>query len=170
MADKIKNVLFLCTGNACRSIIAEALLNHLGSGRFRAFSAGSRPAGRVNPKTLEALARRGIAAPGARSKSWDEFARPGAPVMDGIITVCDNAAGEVCPVWPGHPATGHWGVADPGAREGTPAEKAAFDDTVRKLEARVRKFLALPFESLDGPALKRRLDEIGETADDAAER
>ena len=167
MVDKVKNVLFLCTGNSCRSIIAEALLNHLGGGRFRAFSAGSRPSGYVNPKTLAALARRGIDAPGARSKNWDEFARPGAPAMDVIITVCDNAAGEVCPVWPGHPATGHWGVADPGGMEGTPGETAAFDETVSKLRRRIEKFLALPLTTLDASALKRRLNEIGEAADDA---
>ncbi|MBI1985126.1 MAG: arsenate reductase ArsC [Rhodospirillales bacterium] len=161
MADAVKNVLFLCTGNSCRSIIAEALLNHLGQGRFRAFSAGSHPAGTVNPKTLQALGRRDIPAPGARSKSWDEFAAPKAPKMDFIITVCNNAAGEACPVWPGRPAAGHWGVADPGGLEGNPGETAAFDDTVRTLEARIAAFLDLPLDQLSGAELKRHLNEIG---------
>ncbi|HEX9570236.1 MAG TPA: arsenate reductase ArsC [Rhodospirillales bacterium] len=161
MAEPVKNVLFLCTGNSCRSIIAEALLNHLGRARFRAYSAGSHPAGTVNPKTLQALARRDIPAPGARSKSWDEFAAPKAPKMDFIITVCDNAAGEACPVWPGRPASAHWGVADPGGLEGNPGETAAFNDTVRTLEARIAAFLDLPLDELSDAELKRRLNEIG---------
>ena len=161
MANPVKSVLFLCTGNSCRSIIAEALLNHLGRGRYRAYSAGSHPVGRVSLKTLAALARRRIPVPEARSKSWDEFAEAAAPAMDFIITVCDNAAGEVCPVWPGRPATGHWGIADPGAMEGKPGETAAFDVTVRTLEARIRAFLARPPAALAGPDAKRRLAEIG---------
>jgi arsenate reductase len=168
MADKIKNVLFLCTGNSCRSIIAEALLNHLGQGRFRGFSAGSHPAGQVNRRALAALGRRGIDAPGARSKNWDGFAAAGAPVMDMVITVCDNAAGEVCPIWPGHPATGHWGIPDPAEFEGgDAATDAVFDETCRLLESRIRKFLALPLDGLDAAALRRRLNEIGESADAA---
>jgi arsenate reductase (thioredoxin) len=166
MAEPAKNVLFLCTGNSCRSIIAEALLNHLGHGRFRAFSAGSHPAGVVNPKTLQALARRHVPAPGVRSKTWDEFAKPEAPKMNFIVTVCDSAAGEACPVWPGRPASGHWGVVDPGAMEGTPGEKAAFDSTVRILEARIRAFLALPHSELSRVEAKRRLQEIGTIVDD----
>ncbi len=139
----MKNVLVLCTGNSARSILAEAYLNHAGQGRIRAFSAGSRPGGRVNPLALELLEKKGIRAEGARSKSWDEFAAPGAPRMDLVVTVCDSAAGETCPVWPGAPAREHWGVDDPAAVEGTDAEKrAAFDKAFRELKAKIDAFLA----------------------------
>jgi arsenate reductase len=134
----MRNVLFLCTGNSARSILAEAYLNARGAGRFRAFSAGSRPAGKVNPFALELLAAKGIPAGGARSKSWEEFAAPGAPKLDYVITVCDNAAGEACPLWPGKPVTAHWGVADPAAVQGSDAEKrAAFLAAFAELSARI---------------------------------
>lgn len=137
------NVLFLCTGNSARSILAEAYLNARGAGRFRAFSAGSHPAGKVNPLALELLAAKGIPADGARSKSWDEFAAPGAPKLDYVITVCDNAAGEACPLWPGKPLTAHWGVADPAAVQGSDAEKrAAFLAAFAELSARIDRMLA----------------------------
>jgi arsenate reductase len=162
MSDRTLNVLFLCTGNSARSILAEALLNHLGHGRFRAFSAGSFPAGRVNPHAVRLLGRTGIPAEGARSKSWDEFAAPGAPDIDFVITVCDSAAGEVCPVWPGHPVTAHWGVEDPAAATGPEFE---IDDAFRQafdvLEHRVRALTGLPAASLDRTGMQRRLAEIG---------
>jgi arsenate reductase (thioredoxin) len=158
------NVLFLCTGNSARSILAEALLNHLGAGRFRAFSAGSFPKGAVNPLALDLLREVGLPTNGLRSKSWDEFASAGAPTMDFIFTVCDNAAGEVCPVWPGTPVTGHWGIADPAAVEGTEAEKAsAFRTALRELEARIERFIQLPISGLDHLKLKEKLKEIGQT-------
>lgn len=167
MTEPVKNVLFLCTGNSCRSIIAEALLNHLGRGRFHAYSAGSHPAGMVNSRALAALARRGVPAARARNMAWDEFAAPGAPVMDFIITVCDNAAGEACPVWPGRPASAHWGVPDPALFAGSDRQaEAVFDATLRILEARIRAFLALPPAALSGAAAKRRLQEIGTIGDD----
>lgn len=157
------HVLFLCTGNSARSIIAEALLNGLGGGRFRGFSAGSHPLGRVNALALEVLARNGIATEGARSKSWDEFARPGAPRIDFVITVCGNAAGEVCPVFPGKPVSAHWGVPDPAAVEGTDEEKRqAFRHTLEVMRRRVQRFTSLPFESTDKRALKGAMAEIGE--------
>jgi len=138
------SVLILCTGNSARSILAEALINHHGAGRFRAHSAGSKPAGRVNPLALRALAERGIPVEGLRSKSWDEFGAPGAPVMDMVITVCDNAAGETCPLWPGTPARAHWGLADPAAVTGSEAQKlAAFRDTLRQVEARVARLVEM---------------------------
>ncbi len=156
-------MLFLCTGNSSRSILAEALLNHWGAGKFRAFSAGSFPAGVVNPRAVELLAQLKIPAPGARSKSWKEFAAPGGVEFDFIITVCDNAAGEVCPIWPGQPVTAHWGVEDPAAAGGSDAEKMlAFRNAFRALEHRIRIFVSLPFESLDRIHLRRRLDEIGQ--------
>ncbi|MGE0030795.1 MAG: arsenate reductase ArsC [Steroidobacteraceae bacterium] len=156
------NVLFLCTGNSARSILAESLLNHWGRGRFRAHSAGSFPTGRVNPLALELLSHMKISADGARSKSWDEFAAPGAVEFDFIITVCDNAAGEVCPVWPGRPVTAHWGVEDPAAATGTDAEKMlAFRDAFRALEHRIRIFVNLPLASLDRLRIKQELDRIG---------
>jgi arsenate reductase len=162
MADRIYNVLFLCTGNSCRSIIAEALLNGLGQGRFRAFSAGSHAAGKVNPRALEALQKRGLPTGGYSSKSWDEFAAAGAPVMDFIVTVCDNAAGEVCPAWPGGPLSAHWGVPDPAVFSGTEEEtEKVFDDVITMLERRIRDLTALPLSALSGPALARRLSEIG---------
>lgn len=164
------NILFLCTGNSARSIIAEAIANNLGSGKFAAFSAGSMPTGRVNPHALQLLGRLGLQTDGFRSKSWDEFARPGAPELDFVITVCDNAAGEVCPIWPGQPLTAHWGVPDPAAAQGTATEIAlAFSETYRLLRNRIDLFDNLPIASLDRLSLKRRMDEIG-TINDAPER
>ena len=160
-----RNVLILCTGNSARSVLAEATLNHLGRGRFRAFSAGSQPSGRVNPFALELLTARGHPTDGVRSKSWDEFAAPGAPVMDFIITVCDNAAGEVCPLWPGHPASAHWGVEDPAAAEGSDENKrAAFVTVYTVLRRRIERLIALPLDTLAAPEVKARLHEIGTTA------
>ena len=156
------NVLFLCTGNSARSILAEALLNHWGRGRFRGFSAGSFPTGRVNPHALALLERMSIPAEGARSKSWDEFAVPGAPPLDFVITVCDNAAGEVCPAWPGHPLTAHWGVEDPAAATGSEVDiTSAFRHAFNALEHRIRAFTALPVGSLEHLKLQQQLDEIG---------
>ncbi|WP_439536858.1 arsenate reductase ArsC [Methyloversatilis sp.] len=149
------NVLFLCTHNSARSILAECLLNHLGAGRFRAFSAGSQPSGRVNPFALQALAEAGVDTTGVRSKSWDSFAEPGAPQMDLIITVCDSAAGELCPVWPGHPATAHWGYADPSAATGPDAARLmAFRDTMALIRRRLEILVALPAERLDALRLE----------------
>jgi arsenate reductase len=156
------NVLFLCTGNSARSIMAEALLNYWGHGRFRAFSAGSRPKGAVHPLTLETLARAHLPVGDARSKSWSEFARPGAPELDFVFTVCGNAAREQCPHWPGQPMTAHWGVDDPAAVEGTREEQLrAFHRALRELDARIKLFTSLPLESLDKMALQERLREIG---------
>jgi arsenate reductase len=161
--DRPWNVLFLCTGNSARSILAEALMNHWGKGRFRAHSGGSFPAGRVNPLALELLAHMKIPADGARSKSWDEFAGPGAVQFDFIITVCDKAAGELCPVWPGQPVTAHWGVADPAAATGSDAEKMlAFRDAFRALEHRIRIFANLPPASLERLKTRRDLERIGD--------
>lgn len=160
--DRIYNVLFLCTGNSARSIIAEAILNHDGAGRFRAFSAGSHPTGKVNPIALELLAEDGFPTEGLRSKSWDEFAQPGAPEMDFVFTVCDSAAGETCPVWPGHPMTAHWGIEDPARVVGTHIQqKTAFVTAARYLKNRIANFLALPVRSLDRMALTSQLNEIG---------
>lgn len=146
------NILVLCTGNSARSILAEALFNHLGNqekpGRIRAFSAGSQPTGKVNPLALETLASHGVPLPEARSKSWDEFAAPGAPAIDFIFTVCASAAGEACPIWPGHPTTAHWGIADPAHVEPLAARRTAFEDAYRKLRQRVEGFVALPLETL----------------------
>jgi len=159
---RVFNVLFLCTGNSARSILAEALLGHWGGSRFRAFSAGSQPTGKVNPHALALLERMAIAASDARSKSWDEFAAPGAPPLDFVITVCDNAAGESCPVWPGQPMTAHWGVADPAAVTGSELEvTTAFRAAFNALEHRIRIFTSLPVASLDRLSLQRRLEEIG---------
>ena len=156
------NVLFLCTGNSARSILAEVILNTEGKGRFRAYSAGSFPKGAVNPTALSLLEHLGLATEGLRSKSWDEFAAPGAPEMDFVFTVCDDAAGEICPVWPGHPVTAHWGMPDPAAVEGSDIEKMqAFRETARMLSNRIGVFTALPFEKLDRLKLKTHLDEIG---------
>lgn len=161
-----RHVLFLCTGNSARSILAESLLNALGGGRFVAHSAGSHPAGRVNAFALELLAKHGLPTDGLRSKSWDEFAAPGAPPLDFIFTVCNSAAGETCPLWPGRPATAHWGLPDPAAVQGPDAvRRAAFARTLAALRLRIQLFLALPLASLDGPALKARLADIGRTAD-----
>jgi arsenate reductase len=162
VSDRVYNVLFLCTGNSARSILGEALVNHAGNGRFRGFSAGSTPKGEVHPLTLETLRIAGIPTDGLRSKPWDEFAVPGAPVMDFVFTVCDNAAGEACPVWPGHPMTAHWGIEDPAAVEGTDfARKAAFQDALRFLRNRINTFMALPLESIDRLTLGARLRTIG---------
>ncbi|NLS07901.1 arsenate reductase ArsC [Rhizobium sp. P32RR-XVIII] len=162
MSDRVYNVLFLCTGNSARSIIAEAILNRLGQGKFKAFSAGSQPKGTVHPYTLQLLKTLNYDTSFARSKNWDEFAVPEAPKMDYVFTVCDNAANEACPVWPGQPMTAHWGVPDPAAAEGTEAEKHfAFDDVYRMLSNRISIFTSLPMTSLDKMALQQRLDEIG---------
>lgn len=160
--ERAYNVLFLCTGNSARSILAECILNRLGRGRFQAFSAGSHPTGRVNPHAIELLKRLNYPTEALRSKSWDEFATAGAPALDFVFTVCDNAANEVCPIWPGQPMTAHWGVADPAAVTGTPAEiAAAFADTYRMLERRLDIFVNLPITALDKLSLQERLDEIG---------
>jgi protein-tyrosine-phosphatase len=156
------NVLFLCTGNSARSILAEALLNHAGRGRFRAFSAGSFPKGRVHPMALEVLGECGLPSDGFRSKSWDEFAVPGAPELDFVFTVCDDAAGETCPIWPGKPMTAHWGIEDPAAVEGE-AQRRAFLTAFHALKRRIDLFLALPLESIDELSLRNRLSAIGKT-------
>ncbi len=162
MADKIYKVLMLCTGNSARSIIGEVLFNKMGAGRFKAYSAGSHPTGTVNPYALELLRRMDCDTTGLRSKSWDEFAAPGAPALDFVFTVCDNAAGEVCPAWPGQPMTAHWGLPDPAAVEGTEQEKMqAFRDVFRALERRIGLFLSLPLESLDRLSLLHKIREIG---------
>ena len=169
MTDQPKQVLFLCTGNSARSILAEAVMNGLGAGRFVAHSAGSQPAGRVNPFAIELLQKTGLPTVGLRSKSWDEFAAPGAPPLDFVFTVCDNAAGEVCPYWPGHPATAHWGVADPAAVEGSDDDKRkAFLHAMTVLRRRIELFLSLPHDKLERLELQRKLGEIGRT-DDAAQ-
>ena len=162
VADK-KNILFICTGNSARSILAEAIASYESDGRFQGFSAGSSPTGGPNPHALTLLKRRGIPTGFARSKSWDEFAGADAPKMDIIITVCDNAAGETCPFWPGMPATAHWGVPDPARVEGSDAEKAvAFAETYRILKARLSAFMSLPLESLDRMSLKAEMTKIGQ--------
>ena len=160
--EKTYNVLFLCTGNSARSILAESILNRLGRGRFKAYSAGSQPKGEVHPYALELLGRLGYPTAHLRSKSWDEFARPDAPKLDFVFTVCDNAASEVCPIWPGQPMTAHWGLPDPAAVEGSEAEcRLAFSDTHRMLTNRITLLINLPIASLDRMSLKHRLDEIG---------
>ena len=161
----VRNVLFLCTGNSARSILAEACLNARGRGRFAAHSAGSHPAGKVNPFALELLRKHRIDTGGLRSKSWDEFARAGAPGMDFVFTVCDNAAGEACPVWPGQPVTAHWGVEDPATARGTDDEKRkAFLKAFTELATRINLLLSLPIEKLDRLSLTAKLDEIGRTS------
>jgi arsenate reductase len=158
------NVLFLCTGNSARSIMAESILRREGAGRINAFSAGSHPTGRVNPRAIELLQGVGYPTEGLRSKAWEEFAAPGSAPLDVVITVCDNARGEACPVWPGHPPTAHWGVPDPAAVDGTGEEKrAAFERAFRLLLARIRLFTRLPFDTLDDPSLTARLRAIGDT-------
>ena len=162
MSDRIFNALFLCTGNSARSVMAECALNRWGGGRFRAFSAGSHPAGAVNPMTLRVLAELNYDTSGLRSKSWDEFAAPGAPPLDFVFTVCDRAAGEMCPVWPGRPMTAHWGVSDPAAFAGDDEHRRRFFLRIyTELENRIKIFVNLPIESLDRMALERRLREIG---------
>jgi protein-tyrosine-phosphatase len=160
--EKVYNVLFLCTGNSARSILAEGLLNRHGAGRFRGFSAGSQPAGRVNPFAIELLRDSGFRTEGLRSKNWDEFGTPDAPPLDFVFTVCDNAAAEVCPIWPGQPVTAHWGVPDPAAVQGTDElKRKAFRDAFITLERRINLFLSLPIRSLDQLALARKVTEIG---------
>lgn len=166
MTKKHMNVLFLCTGNSARSIIAESLMNQLGGGKFRAFSAGSQPAGFVNPKTLELLERNRFKTGDLRSKNWDEFATPDAPPMDFVLTVCDKAAGEVCPVWPGQPMSAHWGVEDPAGVTGTPVQiDKAFTDAFMVLQRRITLFLNLPFEKLEKLSLLKELQQIGRVRD-----
>ncbi|WP_316862925.1 arsenate reductase ArsC [uncultured Cohaesibacter sp.] len=163
MNTKTYNVLFLCTGNSARSIIGEAVLNRIGNGRFKGFSAGSKPKGEVHPFTMELLENQNFDVSAFRSKSWDAFSGPDAPVMDFVFTVCDNAANEVCPVWPGQPMSAHWGVPDPAAAEGSEIEqRLAFADTLRMLEQRLSIFISLPLSSLDRLSLQRELDEIGQ--------
>ena len=166
MSNRIYNVLFLCTGNSARSILAEAILNRDGGGRFRAFSAGSRPKGEVHPVALETLKTLDHPVVDLRSKSWDEFAAPNAPKLDFVFTVCDNAAGEICPIWPGQPMTAHWGLPDPAALDGNGAEQhAAFYDIYRMLANRIGLFTSLPLESIDRLSLQRRLRNIGGAAE-----
>lgn len=165
MTDKIYNVLFLCTGNSARSIMAEALLNSLGQGRFRAYSAGSHPGGVVHPLAIEKARLLDYPLENLRSKSWDEFSLPGAPQMDFIITVCGNAKGEVCPVWPGHPISAHWGFEDPAAVQGSDTEKRhAFEKIFRQISSRIHVFISLPISALDKAAIQRKVDEIGTSA------
>lgn len=169
MTDRVFNVLFLCTGNSARSIMAEAILSKHGEGKFRAFSAGSFPQGKVHPSAIELLKTLGYETESFRSKSWDEFSGPEAPKMDFVFTVCDSAADEACPLWPGHPMTAHWGIPDPAAVEGTDAGiRSAFADAFRILNHRISGFDNLPVESLDRLSLKRQLDEIGQTLPDTA--
>jgi protein-tyrosine-phosphatase len=168
MNERPFNVLFLCTGNSARSILAEQLVNHWGRGQFRGFSAGSHPKGKVHPIALELLKHMKLPTAGLRSKTWDEFAEPGAPKLDFVFTVCDNAAGEVCPVWPGQPMTAHWGVDDPAAVEGSETERwLAFRKAFKELESRIKIFTSLPIRSLDRIKLQERLDAIGESRSEA---
>ena len=162
MADRPLNILFLCTHNSARSVIAEAIMNKLGAGKFKAYSAGSQPRGKINPHALTMLGTLGYDISGFRSKSWSEFAEPGAPIFDFVFTVCDDAAGETCPVWPGQPMTAHWGIPDPSGVTGTPAEiAAAFNDTHRMLAMRIGNFIALPFETIEAMSLHSKLRDIG---------
>jgi arsenate reductase len=162
MSDRIFNVLFLCTGNSARSILAESILAKDGAGRFRAYSAGSQPKGEVNPLAIRTLQSFNYPTEGLRSKSWDEFEQPGAPAMDFVFTVCDNAAGEVCPIWPGHPLKAHWGIEDPAAAEGTTIEKLkAFATAFKYLKNRIDAFVALPTAALQSSSVRTHLDEIG---------
>jgi arsenate reductase (thioredoxin) len=164
MADRVYNVLFLCTGNSARSILAESIMNRHGKGQFRGFSAGSHPNGRVNPFALALLSQLGFPTEGLRSKSWNEFATHDSPHLDVVITVCDNAAGEVCPYWPGQPMTAHWEIPDPAAVEGTDVEKmTAFRQAFKSMETRIQLFLSLPIASIDRMRLKERMDAIGKT-------
>ncbi len=171
MADKIYNVLFLCTGNSARSILAESIMNKLGKGKFRGFSAGGHPKGQVHPIALDLLQHLAYPTDGLRSKSWDEFATPNCPNLDFVFTVCDKAAGELCPAWPGQPMTAHWGIPDPAAVEGTDVDKSfAFREAFRSMETRIRLFLSLPLASIDRMRLKERLDAIGKTPPDNPRR
>ena len=169
MTERSYNVLFLCTGNSARSILAESLLNRWGGGKFRGFSGGSFPRGQLHPLALQLLHQMNLPTDGLRSKSWDEFAAPGAPPLDFIITVCDDAAGEVCPVWPGKPLTVHWGLADPAAVQGTDTEKMlAFRRTLMELESRIKLFVSLPIESLERMTLREKLRAMGQRPGEAA--
>jgi arsenate reductase len=171
MADKAYSVLFLCTGNSARSILAESIMTKLGKGKFRGFSAGSHPKGHVHPIAITLLRQLGFPTDGLRSKSWDEFAAPNAPHLDFVFTVCDNAAGEVCPYWPGQPMTAHWGIPDPATVEGTDIEKSmAFRQAFRSMETRIKLFLSLPHSSIDRMRLQERLDAIGKTPPEASQR
>ncbi|MDI1362794.1 arsenate reductase ArsC [Methylotenera sp.] len=166
MSDKVYNVLFLCTGNSARSIMAEKLMEHWGKGKFKAYSAGSHPNGKVNPFAIQTIKSHGLSVEGLRSKSWDEFAVEGAPHLDFVFTVCDNAAGEMCPYWPGQPMTAHWGVEDPAAVEGTDEEKLeAFRKVSGYLQNRIKLFTALPISKLDSMRIKEEIDAIGKTMD-----
>lgn len=165
MSEKQYNVLILCTGNSARSVLGEVLFNSLGKGKFKAYSAGSKPAGKVNPGAIEWLQAHGHSIEGLRSKSWDEFSAPGAPEFDFVFTVCDNAAGEVCPVWYGSPMTAHWGIPDPAHIEGDEARRAAFNKAAEQLARRIGLFMSLPIEKLDKLALKHELSEIGRIKD-----
>ena len=167
MTDRSYNVLFLCTGNSARSILAESILNQQGKGRFRAFSAGSFPKGTVHPAAIALLKELDYDTDGFRSKSWDEFSGPDAPKLDFVFTVCDNAAGEVCPIWPGQPMTAHWGIEDPAAVEGA-AQEQAFWNAYQQLQRRIQLFLSLPIEDIDELSLQNRLKNIGKTADEGA--
>ena len=165
MTTKPYNVLFLCTGNSARSIMAEAILNHLGRGRFVAFSAGSNPRGTLHPMTVQVLTEMSYDVSGMRSKSWTEFAAPGSPPLDFVFTICDRVAGEACPAWPGQPITAHWSFADPAAATGTEAARyRAFVDTQHQIATRIRLFLSLPFEKLDRLSLQRQLRDLGQRA------
>ena len=171
MSDRVFNVLFLCTGNSARSILAESALNKLGEGRFRAFSAGSFPKGAVNPDAIKLLERIEYPTTGLRSKSWDEFSGPDAPLMDFVFTVCDDAAGEVCPVWPGHPMTAHWGIEDPSQVQGSDiGRERAFVTALRYLENRIRLFISLPIDKLEATTLRAKLREIGHAEGSTARR
>lgn len=172
MEERVYNVLFLCTHNSARSVLAEALLNSpvLNRGRFKGFSAGSHPSGRVNPFALEQIARAGLSTDGLRSKDWDEFTQPGAPKMDFVFTVCDNAANEVCPVWPGQPMTAHWGLPDPSGVEGSDEDKRrAFAETMRALSNRLNIFVNLPLSKLDKLSLQKKLEAIGKESTPTAQ-
>lgn len=166
MSDPVYNVLFLCTGNSARSIIGEALIDRLGEGRFRGFSAGSQPKGKVHPMALALLTEMAFPTAGLRSKSWTEFSAPGAPQMDFVFTVCDDAAAETCPVWPGHPMTAHWGIRDPAAVEDE-GQARAFRDALHQLRRRIELFLSLPLASIDRMSLTRKLQDIGKTVERA---
>jgi arsenate reductase (thioredoxin) len=168
MSERTYNILFLCTGNSARSILAEVLANHWGRGRFKAYSAGSFPKGSVHPDAVALLQSTNLPTEGLRSKSWNEFAEPGAPAMDFVFTVCDQAAGEVCPIWPGNPITAHWGVADPAAVEDPEKRRLAFRTALRELEIRLRLFMSLRLEALDRLALERQVADIGRQRSDHA--
>ncbi|MDO5654200.1 MAG: arsenate reductase ArsC [Brachymonas sp.] len=168
--SRVFNVLVLCTGNSARSIIGEVLFNALGQGRFKAYSAGSHPAGKVHPVALEMLQALHLSTEGLRSKNWDEFSQPGAPQMDFIITVCDRAAGEACPLWLGSPITAHWGFPDPAAVENPDQQRRAFQDVVHGMTNRIRQFVSLPLVSLDALAIKREMDRIGQQPIDTTDK